>query len=45
MFGPNLSETELKQLKESVRESVRMKDGKPVEGFRYYKGLPDSIGK
>ncbi len=42
---PNLSETELKQLKESVRESVRMKDGKPVEGFRYYKGLPDSIGK
>src|SRR6266568_3370647 len=44
-YKPNLSETELKQLKESVRESVRMKDGKPVEGFRYYKGLPDSIGK
>src|SRR6266702_3483745 len=44
-YKPNLSETELKQLKESVRESVRMKDGKPVEGFRYYKGLSDSIGK
>ncbi len=44
-YKPNLSETELKQLKESVRESARMKDGKPVEGFRYYKGLPDSIGK
>jgi LmbE family N-acetylglucosaminyl deacetylase len=44
-YKPNLSETELKQLKESVRESVRMKNGKPVEGFRYYKGLPDSIGK
>ena len=44
-YKPNLSEIELKQLKESVRESVRMKNGKPVEGFRYYKGLPDSIGK
>jgi hypothetical protein len=22
-----------------------MKDGKPIEGFRYYKGVPDSIGK
>jgi len=44
-YKPNLSETELKQLKESVRESVRMKNGKPIEGFRYYKGLPDSIGK
>src|SRR6266478_1295332 len=44
-YKPHLSETELKQLKESVRESVRMKNGKPGEGFRYYKGLPDSIGK
>jgi len=44
-YKPNLSEAELKQMKESVRDSVRMKDGKPIEGFRYYKGLPDSIGK
>ena len=51
-FGPgwrnykaSLSEAELKQLRESVRSAMRMKDGKPVEGFRYYKGLPDSIGK
>jgi LmbE family N-acetylglucosaminyl deacetylase len=44
-YKPNLSEAELKQMKKSVRDSVRMKDGKPIEGFRYYKGLPDSIGK
>ena len=44
-YKPILSEAELKQLKESVRSAMRMKDGKPVEGFRYYKGLPDSIGK
>ena len=44
-YKPSLSEAELKQLKESVRSAMRMKDGKPVEGFRYYKGLPDSIGK
>ena len=44
-YKPNLSEVEVKQMKDSVRAAVRMKDGKPVEGFRYYKGLPDSIGK
>ena len=44
-YKPSLSEAELKQLKESVRSAMRMKDGKPVEGFRYYKGLPDSMGK
>ena len=44
-YKPVLSEAELKQMKESARNSVRMKDGKPVEGFRYYSGLPDSMGK
>jgi len=44
-YKPILSEAELKQLRESVRSAMRMKDGKPVEGFRYYKGLPDSMGK
>lgn len=51
-FGPgwnkykaHLSEPEVKQMKDSVRSEIRMKDGKPIEGFRYYKGLPDSIGK
>src|SRR5437773_3645158 len=44
-YKPILSEAELKQLKESVRSAMRMKDGKPIEAFRYYKGLPDSMGK
>jgi LmbE family N-acetylglucosaminyl deacetylase len=44
-YKPNLSEAELKQMKDSVRKGIKMKDGKPVEAFRYYKGLPDSIGK
>ena len=44
-YEANLSETELKQMKDEMRGRVRTKDGKPVEGFRYYKGLPDAIGK
>jgi LmbE family N-acetylglucosaminyl deacetylase len=51
-FGPgwknyiaNLSEAELKEMKDESREHVQMRDGKPVEGFRYYKGLPDALGK
>jgi len=44
-YKPSLSEPELKQMKDGVRSQIRMKDNKPVEGFRYYKGLPDAIGK
>ena len=51
-FGPgwknyklDLSESELKQMKDGVRNRIRTKDGKPAEGFRYYKGLPDAMGK
>ena len=44
-YKANLSETELKQMKDEMRGRVRTKDGKPVEGFRYYKGLPDAVGK
>jgi len=44
-YKPILSESELKQMKDDRRAHVRMKDGKPFEGFRYYKGLPDSLGK
>ena len=44
-YKPHLSEVEVKQMKDSVRATIRMKDGRPIEGFRYYKGLPDSIGK
>jgi hypothetical protein len=32
-------------MKDSVRAAIRMKDGRPIEGFRYYRGLPDSMGK
>jgi len=44
-YKTSLSEAEVKQLKEDARTHVRMKDGKPMEGFRYYKGLPDALGK
>jgi LmbE family N-acetylglucosaminyl deacetylase len=44
-YKPNLSEAELKQMKDGVRNRILIKDGKPVEGFRHYKGLPDAIGK
>jgi LmbE family N-acetylglucosaminyl deacetylase len=44
-YNTNPSEAELKPLKDFARSRIQMKDGKPVEGFRYYKGLPDAIGK
>jgi LmbE family N-acetylglucosaminyl deacetylase len=44
-YKANTSDAEIKQMKDDARSHVRMKDGKPVEGFRYYKGLPDGLGK
>jgi LmbE family N-acetylglucosaminyl deacetylase len=44
-YKPVLSESEQKALKDDARTHVRMRDGKPIEGFRYYRGLPDAIGK
>lgn len=51
-FGPgwknyktSLSEAELREMKDGVRSRLQKKDGKTVEGFRYYRGLPDAIGK
>lgn len=44
-YKANPSEAEVKQMKDEERARVRTKDGKPVEGFRYYKGLPDGLGK
>ena len=44
-YKPVLSDAELKQMKDDERKRIVTKDGKPVEGFRYYKGLPDSLGK
>jgi LmbE family N-acetylglucosaminyl deacetylase len=44
-YKPSLSEAELKEMKDGVRSRLEKKDGKTVEGFRYYRGLPDAIGK
>jgi LmbE family N-acetylglucosaminyl deacetylase len=44
-YNPNPGEAEVKEMKDGVRSRIRTKDGKPVEGFRYYRGLPDAIGK
>ena len=43
--GPVLSEEEEKEVKENLRQWIQYKDGKPMEGFRYYTGLPDDIGR
>jgi hypothetical protein len=44
-YNPNPSEAEIKEMKDNVRRRIQTKDGKSVEGFRYYRGLPDAIGK
>lgn len=43
--GPEMSDEEKKQVIERVSRRIKYKDGKAVEGFRYYKGLPDGIGR
>jgi len=43
--GPELSEEEEKEVKENLRTWIEHRDGIPMEGFRYYKGLPDNIGR
>jgi LmbE family N-acetylglucosaminyl deacetylase len=44
-YNPNPTEAEMQAMKDGVRKGIRMRDGKPIEGFRYYRGLPDAIGK
>lgn len=44
-YNPNPSEADIKELKDYARSHIQMKNGRPVEGFRYYKGLPDALGK
>jgi len=44
-YKANPSDAEVKEMKDDARKHLRVKDGKPVEGFRYYKGLPDGLGK
>jgi len=43
--GPEMSPEEEKEMKEMLRGWIHMRDGKPMEGLRHYKGLPDNIGR
>ena len=43
--GPERSPEEQKEEEKKEREKLTVRDGKTVEGFRYYKGDPDSMGK
>jgi LmbE family N-acetylglucosaminyl deacetylase len=43
--GPDLSAEEAEQVRDRVSKRILYRDGKAVEGFRYYKGLPDNIGR
>lgn len=44
-YNPHPSEAEVQQMKAQALDFIRTRDGKRIEGFRYYKGLPDAIGK
>ena len=41
--GPDLSAEEAEQVRDRVSKRIHYRDGKAVEGFRHYKGLPDNI--
>ena len=43
--GPVLSPEEEKKVKENLARRIKKRNGVAVEGFRYYKGLPDGIGR
>ncbi|MDA2925084.1 PIG-L family deacetylase [Acidobacteria bacterium AH-259-L09] len=43
--GPDLPEDEQKKMLERIRGRLRVRNGKTVEGFRHYKGMPDGMGK
>ncbi len=43
--GPQMDPEEETEVKERLKERIKYKDGKPVESFRYYTGLPDNIGR
>lgn len=43
--GPNLSPEENRQMEERIRRRLIKRDGKIVESFRYYKGMPDGMGR
>jgi LmbE family N-acetylglucosaminyl deacetylase len=44
--GPQLSPEEKEEVKKMLRQWIHQnREGKPMEGFRYYAGLPDDIGR
>jgi LmbE family N-acetylglucosaminyl deacetylase len=43
--GPELSEDEKEEVMQNLKRWETYRDGVPVEGFRYYEGLPDNIGR
>lgn len=43
--GPDLPAAEVREMEERVRDRLETQEGKVVEGFRYYKGFPDGMGK
>jgi LmbE family N-acetylglucosaminyl deacetylase len=43
--GPELSEEEADEVHEKVAARIGVRDGVPMEGFRYYNGSPDNIGR
>ena len=43
--GPDLSEEEAKEVRMRISRWLQYQDGKLMEGFRYYKGSPDNIGR
>jgi hypothetical protein len=44
--GPELSPEEKEEVKKMLRQWIHQnRDGKAMEGFRYYTGLPDDIGR
>jgi len=44
-YNPNPSQEEVKEMRARVLDFIRTRDGKRIEGFRYYRGLPDALGK
>jgi len=43
--GPEISAKELKTVRAKIHDWMPRKDGKPIEGFRYYKGSVENIGR
>ena len=43
--GPEIPSEESREIAERRRQRVMRRNGKPVEGCRHYKGLPDGIGR